>query len=124
MRFVKRVGGFLAIILGIGLWGAYYKQSKADLHYYPKRIERNYHQQPQAQSFPTKGRADSVLSDNVRKQVGNQIVWNGYGAYVVNNNQTNLNANINSAPYAVNHLDSRGRAWLSTPILKCRISPV
>lgn len=111
MRFVKRVGGFLAIILGIGLWGAYYKQSKADLHYYTKRIERNYHQQPQAQSFPTKGQADSVLSDNVRKQVGNQIVWNGYGAYVVNNNQTNLNANINSAPYAVNHLDSRGRAW-------------
>ncbi|MBB1069620.1 DNA/RNA non-specific endonuclease [Limosilactobacillus sp. RRLNB_1_1] len=61
---------------------------------------------------PTQSQATSVLSDGVRQQLGtSNIKWNGYGAFILNNNQTNLNASINNAPYAVNRRDSRGRAW-------------
>lgn len=60
---------------------------------------------------PTQEQAEAVLTPNVRNQLGNRIEWNGAGSFVVNNNQTNLNANIASAPWAVNHLDSQGRPW-------------
>lgn len=61
---------------------------------------------------PTQTQAQSVLSSGVRQQLGTtDIKWNGYGAFILNNNQTTLNTNISSAPYAVNRLDSQGRAW-------------
>lgn len=60
---------------------------------------------------PDQQKATTVLTDNVRQQLGSQLSWNGHGAFVVNNNQTALNAAISSAPYAVNYLDSQGRAW-------------
>lgn len=61
---------------------------------------------------PTHEQAQSVLSAGVQQQLGtSNIKWNGAGAFILNNNQTNLNANINNAPYAVNRRDSRGRAW-------------
>ena len=60
---------------------------------------------------PTKQQAEVVLTPAVRQQLGNNIVWNGHGAFIINNNQAGLNTNISSAPYAVNQLDSQGRAW-------------
>lgn len=61
---------------------------------------------------PSEQQAQSVLSTGVRQQLGtSDIKWNSAGAFILNNNQPQLNAQINSAPYAVNHLDSQGRAW-------------
>lgn len=60
---------------------------------------------------PTKQQAEVVLTPAVRQQLGNNIRWNGHGAFIINNNQPNLNANISSAPYAVNRTDAQGRAW-------------
>ena len=51
------------------------------------------------------------MSEGVKQQLGGSLTWNGHGAYIVNNNQTQLNASVSSAPYAVNYTDSRGRAW-------------
>lgn len=66
----------------------------------------------QRQSLPpTKEQAEEVLTTSVRQQLGGPISWNGYGAFIINNNQPKLNANINSAPYAVNTKDNQGRAW-------------
>lgn len=65
----------------------------------------------QQQLPPTKQQAEVVLTPAVRQQLGNNIVWNGNGAFIINNNQAGLNTNISSAPYAVNQLDSQGRAW-------------
>lgn len=60
---------------------------------------------------PGQQKAESVLTPAVKEQLGNSIVWNGAGAFIINDNKTNLNAKINSAPYAVDRLDSQGRAW-------------
>lgn len=60
---------------------------------------------------PSKSQAESVLTENVKSQVGKKLKWNGAGAFIVDNNQPHLNAQISSAPYAVNHLDSQGRPW-------------
>lgn len=63
--------------------------------------------------------ANSVMSGNVKAQLGSDnIQYNGHGAFIINNNQTNLNTNINSAPYATNQVDRLGRptvgnAWLN-----------
>lgn len=52
---------------------------------------------------PSKELADTVLSAEVRKQLGN-LKWNGAGAYIVNGNKTSLNADVASAPYATNEV--------------------
>lgn len=60
---------------------------------------------------PTQQQAESVLTTSVRQQLGTSVTWNGAGAFIINDNKTNLNANISNAPYAVNRVDSQKRAW-------------
>ena len=60
---------------------------------------------------PTEDEAKVVLTSAVRNQLPANLSWNGHGAYIVNNNHPQLNAQISSAPYAVNHVDVKGRAW-------------
>ena len=68
---------------------------------------------------PTQSLVESVLSDNVKKQLGSSFLWNRHGAIVVNDNKSDLKANVSSAPYATNTpVDSKGRlgvanAWLN-----------
>ncbi|WP_251575383.1 DNA/RNA non-specific endonuclease [Limosilactobacillus agrestimuris] len=69
----------------------------------------NYHHQQALP--PSQKHASSILTPGVRQQLGSNIAWNNAGAFIINNNQTDLNARIASAPYAVNHLDKQGRAW-------------
>lgn len=70
------------------------------------------HYQSHRQTLPpTKEQAEVVLTPAVKEQLGSSIKWNGAGAFIVNHDKTNLNAKINSAPYAVNRLDNQGRAW-------------
>ena len=67
---------------------------------------------------PNEQLASSVLTDDVKQQLGGKITYNGHGAFIINNNQNNLNVHISSAPYAVNTVDDLGRpyignAWLN-----------
>lgn len=68
---------------------------------------------------PTEKLATSVLTLNIVNQLGgkSKLNYNGAGAFIVNNNQTDLNANVNSAPYANNQVDSHHRPTVANALL-------
>lgn len=70
------------------------------------------------QNTPNQKLASSVLTDSVKQQLGGSTTYNGHGAFIINNNQNDLNAQIASAPYATDEVDNLGRphignAWLN-----------
>jgi DNA-entry nuclease len=61
---------------------------------------------------PSAKLAKSIMTISIEKQLGTSIIkYNNNGAFIINNNQSTLNANVNSAPYATDHLDSQKRAY-------------
>ena len=52
------------------------------------------------EATPSKELAESVLTDSVRAKLGKNIQWNEAGAFIINQNKTNLDADIASLPYA------------------------
>ncbi len=56
------------------------------------------------ESTPNQDLAQSVLTSSVRKSLGDDIKWNGAGAFVINNNKTNLDASVSSMPYVDNKI--------------------
>lgn len=97
----KPTEGDASLSQGIQRFMAWGKNNSAQAGHYG-----NQQQEP-----PTEQQAAVVLTPAVRQQLGNNIVWNGHGAFIINHNQADLNTNISSAPYAVNQVDSQGRAW-------------
>lgn len=70
--------------------------------------------------LPTKSLSDSVMSSDVIKNLSNteNIIWNNVGSYVINNNVTDLNADVSSAPYAsTSKINSNGQAGVANALL-------
>lgn len=88
-------------------------QKTKDVLYEGHLFQRIFKEQHFANTkTPTRKMAKSVLTLSVVKQLGgiNQLRYNGTGAFIVNNNQNTLDANVASAPYAVVQADQLGRA--------------
>lgn len=64
----------------------------------------------------TESVASQGMTNEIKASLGN-VKFNGYGAYVVNDNKTNLNANVSSKPYAVLETDSLGRAYKANALV-------
>lgn len=99
----KQSTGLLSLLL-VALWviGNYvYPQLTEGLlsgdqpAYYVSRSQAD-------QKTPSQELSSSVLTDEVRAQLGQQIVWNEAGAFIINGNKTKLNADVASVPYANN----------------------
>ncbi|MCS9990404.1 DNA/RNA non-specific endonuclease [Weissella confusa] len=68
---------------------------------------------------PNESLASLVLTANVVKQLGtNSVRFNGNGAFILNDNKTDLNAKVSSAPYVqLAKQDSLGRAGVANALL-------
>lgn len=75
------------------------------------RITNGFRGKQSSLQPPSEDQAKTVLTPDVKKQLGGDAEWNGHGAFIINDNKNNLNTDISSAPYAVNHDDNQGRPW-------------
>lgn len=67
---------------------------------------------------PTQSLAQSVLTPSIKKNLKGAVTYNGAGAFIINANKTELNANVNSAPYVqLASQDSLGRPRLANALL-------
>lgn len=115
-------------MLGIGSCANSSYASTFHHHHHHYRTEqvinnKNYHlKQNMNGKIVSEALADTVLTPSVKEQLGNNIQWNGHGAFIINNNQNNLNANVNVAPYATNTVDSLNRPTVGNAFLNksCR----
>lgn len=62
----------------------------------------SYQSSHAAAQAPSEELARSVLKGRVVQALGQDVVWNGAGAFIVKGNRTNLDAQVASAPYADN----------------------
>ena len=92
-------------------------------HYrhYHRHARTEYYQRSSSKRISER-LADSVMTTNVKSQLGSNIKYNGHGAFIINDNQSTLNANVNVAPYATNEVDSMGRPTVGNAFLNktCR----
>ncbi|HEM3668775.1 TPA: DNA/RNA non-specific endonuclease [Streptococcus suis] len=97
----KQAMSLLSLIATIVVVGGGYllnnsnSQSTANHAYYVNQSQAS-------ESTPSEELASSVLTENVNKQLGNSIDWNGAGAFIINGNKTDLDASVTSKPYADN----------------------
>ena len=61
---------------------------------------------------PSEKLAKSVLTASIKTQLKtDKIKYNSYGAFIIDNNKSNLNADVTSSPYATDTLDNQKRAY-------------
>ena len=53
----------------------------------------------------------------MKKALGNDIRYNGHGAFIINGGSNDLNANVASTPYVQNTVDNLGRPGVANALV-------
>lgn len=129
--YVKRLIGISAVIV-VGVGATYFHSMQSMHHGNPDRVSNASSALSQSNSGsgkddpgsiqdkrPTEWLATSVLTSSVKSQLHTtNIIYNGFGSFVVNDNQNNLNVNVKSQPYVqLSQLDSKGRPQAANALL-------
>lgn len=87
--------------------------------YLPQEQTTKKHLRITTARHPDEKLAASVLTPQVKAQLhGQQISFNGSGAWIIDNNQTKLQANVTAAPYVqLAPLDDLGRPGVANALL-------
>lgn len=118
-----------ATVLGLLALGGCNSLSQASsTHHYRTHYVRHGYRHHYSRSDDDSGNciserlADSVMTPNIKQQLNGNIKYNGHGAFIVNDNKSTLNANVNVAPYATNEVDKMGRPTVGNAFLNktCR----
>lgn len=129
--YVKRLIGISAVIV-VGVGATYFHSMQTTHHGNPDRVNSTSSALSQSSSRPgkddpgsiqdkrpTEWLATSVLTSSVKSQLHTtNIKYNGFGSFVVNDNQNNLNVNVKSQPYVqLSQLDAKRRPQAANALL-------
>lgn len=101
----KQAASFLSLLVTVLIVvGSYFLQDGKP----QEGTNQSYYinQSKASEATPSFELASAVLTDEVKQQLGKDIVWNGAGAFIINQNQTNLDASVSSMPYGDNKTKS------------------
>lgn len=106
---VGLVSALATILLGVG--GYWFQQVQNPGVGEPTHL---VNQSKATQETPSQELSEQVLLDSVRKQLGQEIEWNGAGAFWINKNRTDLDASVSSLPYVDLKTKQVGKKTLPT----------
>lgn len=102
-KIKKQSTNFLSILLaGLVLVGGYYFPQLSENLSQADQATYYTNDSKASQDTPSQELSSSVLTDEVKSQLGQEIEWNQAGAFTINGNKTNLKADVASVPYANN----------------------
>lgn len=131
-KLTKTLTTIVAVLGLLTLGGcSSYSQASSVHHYHTHYVNHGYRHHYNRHEDRTTDKSDktiteqlanSVMTAAVKSQLGNNVQYNGHGAFIINNNQSTLNANVNVAPYATNQVDRLGRPTVGNAFLNqtCR----
>ncbi|CQR24692.1 competence associated endonuclease [Streptococcus varani] len=102
-KIKKQTTNLLSILLaGLVLVGGYYFPQLSENLSQADQATYYTNDSKASQDTPSQELSSSVLTDEVKSQLGQEIEWNQAGAFTINGNKTNLKADVASLPYANN----------------------
>lgn len=118
-RFTKVFASIAAVLGLFSLTGCSNNQHVINNTHSPKihRTVRSNGSQQSSDKTIDESLANSVMTPAIKSQLGDAIQYNGHGAFIINNNKSTLNANVNVAPYATNEVDKLGRPTVGNAFL-------